>query len=162
MVSCSHTPGDSTRGTQGRGSIIGTVSDYAGDLDPRTAWGLLADDPSAVLVDVRTRAEWQWVGAADLSELDKRVLGVEWVSSGGEPNPRFLDQLDEAGVAPDSPVLFLCRSGGRSAAAAGAATAAGYGAAYNVAEGFEGDLDDAGHRGTVGGWKVAGLAWRQS
>ncbi|KAA0918759.1 rhodanese-like domain-containing protein [Dietzia sp. ANT_WB102] len=138
------------------------MNDYAGDLPPRQAWDLLASDPDAVLVDVRTSAEWQWVGGADLSELGKRTLGIEWMMSSGEPNPRFLEQLGEAGVAPEAPVLFLCRSGGRSAAAAQAATAAGFGSAYNVAEGFEGDPDDDGHRGSINGWKVAGLAWRQS
>ena len=138
------------------------MNDYAGDLPPRQAWDLLASDPDAVLVDVRTSAEWQWVGGADLSELGKRTLGVEWMMSSGEPNPRFLEQLGEAGVAPEAPVLFLCRSGHRSAAAASLATASGYVAAYNVAEGFEGDPDGDGHRGNVNGWKVAGLAWRQS
>lgn len=138
------------------------MSDYAGDLEPRNAWELLAEDPSAVLVDVRTRAEWQWVGGADLTELGKQVLGIEWVSSDGRPNERFTEQLAEAGVEADAPVLFLCRSGGRSASAAGLATDAGYSAAYNVAGGFEGDHDDEGHRGTVNGWKVDGLAWRQS
>lgn len=138
------------------------MSDYAGDLSPRQAWDLLASDPDAVLVDVRTSAEWQWVGGADLSALGKRTLGIEWMTSAGQPNERFVEHLDEAGVAAETPVLFLCRSGGRSAAAASLATAAGYRTAYNVAEGFEGDPDAAGHRGTVNGWKVAGLAWRQS
>lgn len=138
------------------------MSDYAGDLSPRQAWDLLASDPDAVLVDVRTSAEWQWVGGADLSELGKRTLGIEWMTSAGQPNERFVEHLGEAGVAAETPVLFLCRSGGRSAAAASLATAAGYRTAYNVAEGFEGDPDDEGHRGTVNGWKVAGLAWRQS
>ncbi|HJC60992.1 MAG TPA: rhodanese-like domain-containing protein [Candidatus Dietzia intestinigallinarum] len=138
------------------------MTDYAGDLPPRQAWDLLASDPEAVLVDVRTSAEWQWVGGADLSELGKPVLGIEWKTSAGEPNHRFVEQLGEAGLTPETPVLFLCRSGGRSAAAASAATAAGFGPAYNVAEGFEGDPDAHGHRGTVNGWKVAGLAWRQT
>ena len=138
------------------------MSDYAGDLDPQQAWDILAADPSAVLVDVRTSAEWQWVGGADLSSLGKRTVGVEWMRSSGEPNGAFVDQLGEAGVGPDTPVLFLCRSGGRSAAAARAATAAGLGPAYNIAGGFEGDPDAEGHRGTVNGWKVDGLAWRQS
>jgi rhodanese-related sulfurtransferase len=138
------------------------MSDYAGDLSPSQAWDLLASDPDAVLVDVRTSAEWQWVGGADLSELGKRTLGIEWMTSAGQPNERFVDHLSEAGVEPEAPVLFLCRSGGRSAAAASLASAAGYRAAYNVAEGFEGDPDAEGHRGTVNGWKVAGLAWRQS
>ena len=139
-----------------------TMSDYAGDLAPHQAWDLLASNPDAALVDVRTSAEWQWVGAADLSELGRRAIGIEWVTSAGEPNSRFVEQLAEAGVDPDAPVLFLCRSGGRSAAAAQVATAAGYRTAYNVAEGFEGDPDAHGHRGTLNGWKVAGLAWRQT
>lgn len=138
------------------------MSDYAGDLSPDQAWDLLASDPDAVLVDVRTSAEWQWVGGADLSDLGKRTLGIEWMTSAGQPNERFIEQLGEAGVGPDTPVLFLCRSGGRSAAAANLAAAAGYRTAYNVSEGFEGDPDADGHRGTVNGWKVAGLAWRQS
>ena len=138
------------------------MSDYAGNLPPRQAWDLLAADPDAVMVDVRTRAEWQWVGGADLSELGKRVVGIEWVTSDGEPNHRFVEQLAEAGPQPEAPVLFLCRSGHRSAAAAQVATAAGYQRAYNVAEGFEGDPDAHGHRGTINGWKVAGLAWRQT
>lgn len=138
------------------------MTDYAGDLPPRQAWDLLASDPEAVLVDVRTSAEWQWVGGVDLSELGKPVVGIEWVTSAGEPNHRFVEQLGEAGLTPETPVLFLCRSGGRSAAAASVATAAGFGPAYNVAEGFEGDPDAHGHRGTVNGWKVAGLAWRQT
>lgn len=137
------------------------MSDYAGDLAPQQAWDLLASDPDATLVDVRTSAEWQWVGGADLAELGKRTVGIEWVTSAGEPNGRFVEQLAEAGLSPEAPVLFLCRSGGRSAAAAQVATAAGYRTAYNVAEGFEGDHDAKGHRGTVNGWKVAGLAWRQ-
>lgn len=123
---------------------------------------MLAEDPSAVLVDVRTSAEWQWVGGADLSSLGKRVVGIEWMRSTGEPNAEFVEQLGEAGVGPETPVLFLCRSGGRSAAAASAATASGLGPAYNVSGGFEGDPDAHGHRGTVNGWKVDGLAWRQS
>lgn len=138
------------------------MTDYAGDLPPRQAWDLLASDPEAVLVDVRTSAEWQWVGGVDLSELGKPVVGIEWMTSAGEPNHRFVEQLGEAGLTPETPVLFLCRSGGRSAAAASVATAAGFGPAYNVAEGFEGDPDAHGHRGTVNGWKVAGLAWRQT
>ena len=138
------------------------MSDYAGNLPPRRAWDLLASDPDAVLVDVRTRAEWQWVGGADLTGLGKRVVGIEWVTSDGEPNHRFVEQLAEAGVPAESPVLFLCRSGHRSAAAAEVATAAGHRQAYNVTGGFEGDPDAEGHRGTVNGWKVAGLPWRQT
>ena len=135
---------------------------YAGDLDPGQAYRLLTDDPGSVLVDVRTRAEWAYVGLPDLTGLGKQVLRVEWVRyPDGSRNDAFLDELAAAGVDPGRPVLFLCRSGVRSVAAAEAASAAGYAAAYNISEGFEGPLDAGGHRG-VRGWKAAGLPWRQS
>jgi rhodanese-related sulfurtransferase len=136
---------------------------YAGDLDPAASYQLLSDEPDAVLVDVRTTAEWNYVGLPDLSELGKQVLRIEWITfPTGSPNLSFLSDLEAAGVGPDVPLLFLCRSGVRSVAAAQAATAAGYGRAYNVAEGFEGNPDGDGHRGTASGWKVAGLPWRQA
>jgi rhodanese-related sulfurtransferase len=136
---------------------------YTGDLDPAAAYQLLADTPAAVLVDVRTRAEWNYVGLPDLSPLGKQVLRVEWLSfPDGAVNPGFVGDLAAAGISPDAPVAFLCRSGQRSIAAAEAATAAGYTRAYNVAQGFEGTLDGSGHRGSASGWKAAGLPWRQS
>lgn len=135
---------------------------YAGDLTPRQAWETLISDPAAVLVDVRTRAEWAFVGLPDLSSLDREAFLVEWNRfPEGNANADFLTDLAATEVAPEAPVLFLCRSGVRSRGAAAAATAAGYHAAYNISEGFEGDLDPAGHRG-VGGWKSAGLPWRQT
>ncbi len=135
---------------------------HAGDLEPRQAWDRLAADPDAVLVDVRTRAEWSFVGVPDLREVAREVLTVEWTTfPDGERNPAFLDELRAAGVAPGAPLLFLCRSGARSAAAAEAATAAGLGPAYNVSDGFEGPVDARGHR-AVAGWKASGLPWRQS
>ena len=134
---------------------------YAGDLDPQEAWELLATNPDAVLVDVRTDAEWRFVGVPDTSSLNKGALLVEWNTAAGR-NPDFLDELAAHGVTPGAgPVLFLCRSGVRSVAAAQAATAAGIAPAYNITEGFEGPLDDAGHRGGAG-WKATGLPWRQS
>ena len=138
------------------------MSGYAGDLPPRDAWALLESDPSAVLVDVRTRAEWSYVGVPDLSPLNKKAMLVEWQTfPDGARNDQFPDQLAAAGVDKEAPVLFLCRSGARSAAAAGLMTALGYGQCYNIAEGFEGDPDSARHRGQVNGWKVAGLPWMQ-
>ncbi len=135
---------------------------YAGDLPPGEAYALLRDDPRAVLVDVRTAAEWTYVGVPDLAPLGKDAVRVEWLRyPGGATNERFLDELAAAGVDRDSPVVFLCRSGVRSVAAAEAATAAGYERAYNITEGFEGPLDGDGHRGARG-WRAAGLPWRQS
>ena len=136
---------------------------YAGDLDPVETYRLLAGDPDAVLVDVRTAAEWAYVGLPDLRELGRDVVRVEWESFPDHaPNDGFLGDLRRAGVRPDVPVAFICRSGARSRSAAQAATAAGYTAAYNVAGGFEGPPDAAGHRGVASGWKAAGLPWRQS
>lgn len=78
-----------------------------------------------------------------------------------EQNARFAEHIEGAGIAPDAPLFFLCRSGARSRAAAIAMTKRGYTACYNVATGFEGDKDGAGHRGSVGGWKADGLPWEQ-
>lgn len=135
---------------------------YAGDITPEQAWTILSENPDAVLVDVRTKAEWSYVGIPDLTELGKQTVLIEWVTfPDGQRNPDFVGQLREAGVADDQPVVFLCRSGQRSIGAAEAATADGVAEAYNVSDGFEGGLDSAGHRGAVG-WKALGLPWRQS
>jgi rhodanese-related sulfurtransferase len=134
---------------------------YAGDVTPVDAYAALQADEGAVLVDVRTRAEWNYVGIPDVSGLGKQPVLVEWVSfPGGLPNARFLDELRSAGVAEGRPVYFICRSGVRSRHAAEAATAAGLGPAYNVLDGFEGQLDRERHRG-IGGWKADGLPWVQ-
>ncbi|MBB4855174.1 rhodanese-related sulfurtransferase [Mycobacteroides chelonae] len=135
---------------------------YAGDITPEVAWALLKDNPDAVLVDVRTSAEWKWVGVPDLTELGRDVVYVEWVRSNGERNSEFLAELEAAGVTPgDRPVVFLCRSGNRSIGSAELATEAGIAPSYNVLDGFEGNLDENGHRGGVG-WRAIGLPWRQS
>jgi len=134
---------------------------YAGDLTPLEAWTLLKDDAQAVLVDVRTEAEWRYVGVPDASDAGKRAHLIEWNTyPAGTRNPDFLAQIQATGVEPGQPIVFLCRSGQRSIGAAEAATAAGLGPAYNILEGFEGATDEHGHRG-VQGWKAAGLPWHQ-
>lgn len=140
---------------------------YAGDVSVETAWSMLSAEPAAVLIDVRSTAEWSFVGVPDLSSLGKETALVEWQSFPSmAQNPSFLSTVKSVlaqrvgGV--DAPVLFLCRSGARSRSAALALTAAGYTACYNVAGGFEGDLDRERHRGHVSGWKAAGLPWVQS
>ena len=139
-------------------------ADYAGDLSAEDAWTLLKSDPKAVLVDVRTKAEWNFVGLPDLSPLGRDVALVEWqMFPTMQVNPGFVaDTVAAAGPDKTAPVLFLCRSGARSRSAAIALTQAGYSKAYNVAGGFEGDLDGERHRGTRNGWKAAGLPWKQS
>lgn len=135
---------------------------YAGDITPEESWTLLNEHPDAVLVDVRTGAEWKWVGVPDLTRLGREVVAVEWMHSDGSRNANFVADLIAAGVTPgERPVIFLCRSGNRSIPAAEAATAAGIAPSYNMIDGFEGQLDEAGHRG-VGGWRTAGLPWRQT
>jgi rhodanese-related sulfurtransferase len=139
-----------------------TTAGYAGDVDPKTAWAALQRDGRAVLVDVRTQAEWAFVGTPDLASLKRQPVLVEWQAYPAMgANPRFLDELQAAGVGPGRPVYFLCRSGARSRAAAIAATKAGLGPCYNISGGFEGDRDAQSRRGSIGGWKVAGLPWRQ-
>lgn len=129
---------------------------YAGALLPSEAHALARQVPGARLVDVRTRPEWVYVGRVPESVL------VEWVTyPSGERNPEFLDQLEAQVAKTDSPVMFLCRSGGRSHHAAALATVSGYPNSYNILEGFEGEKDELGHRSSVGGWRFAGLPWTQ-
>lgn len=139
--------------------------DYAGDVTPQEAWRVLRADPQAVLVDVRTRAEWSYVGVPDLSGAGGEPVFLEW-----QQFPSMAQNVDfaadlAAALGParrDVPVFFLCRSGARSKAAAIAMSKAGFARCFNVAGGFEGDLDDGRHRGGRNGWKVADLPWVQS
>lgn len=142
-------------------------SDYAGDLSAQDAWDLLTQNPKAQLVDVRSVAEWNFVGLPDLSSLDRSPIRIEWQSYPSmQPNPHFvadaIERLGEAGAETSTPVLFLCRTGGRSKAAAMAMTRAGYRSAFNIESGFEGEIDPRGHRGAINGWKATGLPWRQT
>jgi rhodanese-related sulfurtransferase len=135
---------------------------YAGDLRPAEAWALLKEDPKAVLIDVRTAPEWGFVGLPRLDGLGKETICISWQAYPDMArNAEFAAEVAAKGVGKDQPVLLLCRSGARSKAAAMALTQAGFGPCYNVAEGFEGDRDGDLHRGSVGGWKVAGLPWAQ-
>ncbi|MBI3676072.1 MAG: rhodanese-like domain-containing protein [Proteobacteria bacterium] len=142
-------------------------SGYAGDISVSEAWKLLEGDPKAQLVDVRTVPEWNYVGQPDLASIGREVHRVEWQSFPAmNINPEFVAAtaaaVSRAGAASDTPLLFMCRSGVRSRAAAIAMTQAGFAHAYNIAGGFEGDLDDERHRGRRNGWKSAGLPWRQT
>ncbi|PKP64294.1 MAG: sulfurtransferase [Alphaproteobacteria bacterium HGW-Alphaproteobacteria-8] len=136
---------------------------------PEDAWSSMESAPKSLLVDVRTRPEWAFVGAPDLSPLVRDVLFAEWLQFPAmTPNPRFIADLDAAVTQTGAEtVYFICRSGARSQAAATAAQAhfASSGRAVrcvNVLEGFEGDLDASGRRGARNGWKARGLPWRQS
>jgi rhodanese-related sulfurtransferase len=134
---------------------------YAGTVSPTQAWQL-ASSGAATIVDVRSRFEHEFVGHVPGSQL------LEWRIYAGNaeggvtsrPNPDFLHQLQQL-HQPDAPLLLLCRSAVRSHNAAIAAAEAGYTNVYNILEGFEGDKDESGRRGTLGGWRKAGLPWNQ-
>ncbi|HXU94606.1 MAG TPA: rhodanese-like domain-containing protein [Gallionella sp.] len=129
---------------------------YEGALFPDEAYEILQSAPGAKLVDVRTRAELDWVGRVPGS------VEIEWATYPGmKPNPNFVAELEQQ-VDKEALVMFICRSGGRSNHAATAATKAGFNDCYNVLEGFEGEMDNENHRNTVGGWRAAGLPWKQS
>jgi rhodanese-related sulfurtransferase len=139
-----------------------SAATYAGDITPTEAWAMLCEDERAILVDVRTHAEWVFVGLPDLSGMGRRLVTAAWQHYPQMArNPAFLDELRAAGIGAADPVILLCRSGVRSKSAAEYLTQNGFTACYNVAGGFEGQLDAAKHRG-VGGWRAAGLPWTQS
>ncbi len=143
-----------------------SVEGYAGDLTPEETWEILKSEESAVLIDVRSAAEWAYVGVTDLSSIGKETQAIEWksfsASDGMVQNLNFADQVKTICPDPNAKVLSLCRSGVRSIATSKVLTEAGFTQAYNVLEGFEGDKDATDHRGQVGGWKVRGLPWKQS
>jgi rhodanese-related sulfurtransferase len=130
---------------------------YAGAVSPAEGFELLQLDPRTRLIDVRTRAELDWVGRPLIG--DGQYAHVEWTRyPGAVPNLEFLQQLAQH-ATPDTPVLFLCRSAARSKLAAIAAAQAGFTQAFDLLEGFEGDKDSQGHRKTVSGWCFRGLPW---
>jgi len=127
-----------------------------GALTPQEAWEVWQHAPGTRLIDIRTRAELDWVGRIP------EAIEIEWQNYPGKQlNPYFVAELKRA-VDIESLLLFICRSGVRSLAAATAATAAGFPNCFNILEGFEGDKDANGRRGKVGGWRLAGLPWSQS
>lgn len=148
--------------------MSGTI-EFAGEVDPKETWEKLAANPKAALVDVRSDAELAFVGVPDLSALSRNVWFVAWRKFPGMvANEAFLDEMStrlaESGA---DEIFLLCRSGGRSMQAADALTriqVSGEGVvkAWNVAEGFEGDLNGERRRGRVNGWKARDLPWVQS
>ena len=129
---------------------------YEGALYPGEAYEIMQSAPGAKLVDVRTRAELDWVGRVADS------VSIEWSTYPGmKSNPNFLAGLQQQ-VDKESLVMFICRSGQRSHGAAMVATQAGYADCYNVLEGFEGDKNAGNQRNILNGWRAAGLPWEQS
>ncbi|WP_428489052.1 rhodanese-like domain-containing protein [Rhodopila sp.] len=132
------------------------------NVAPTQTWEALQSDDDAQLVDVRTDVEWNFVGVPELTASGKQAILIPWqMYPTMQRNDSFEDNLKQAGLTPDHKIYFICRTGGRSMAAAQAAQAAGFAHAFNVADGFEGPPDALGHRGANAGWKAEGLPWRQ-
>ncbi len=144
-----------------------SVAGYAGDVLAIDAYQLLASDASSKLIDVRTQAEWAYVGAPDIKTLGKTPFFLEWQSYPSmlvdeQFAARLGTMLESAGVERGAALVFLCRSGARSRRAAIAMTDAGWAPCFNVSDGFEGPLDGLRRRGAAGGWKAGGLPWTQT
>lgn len=144
------------------------MTSYKADLSPKQVWALMEERPdTTVLVDVRSRAEWTFVGIPETAPAMKPVVLQEWqMFPSMEVDIRFASalaqKLNSLSMSTDATLCFLCRSGVRSMAAASVMAEVGYKQSCNVTSGFEGDPDANGHRGTQSGWKADGLPWRQS
>jgi len=137
------------------------------EAGPGDVWQHLQSDADAQLIDVRTSAEWSFVGHPDLGSLNKSVVFAQWSSFPEQTvDPQYAVQLEhtleEAGLGKATPLFFLCRSGVRSLAAARAMAARGFTGCHNVTDGFEGPPDAERQRGCIAGWKASGLPWVQS
>jgi rhodanese-related sulfurtransferase len=140
---------------------------YSGDVTVERAFQALSSEAEATLIDVRTSAEWSYVGVPSLEAIGKSPILIEWQTfpSGARVSDftsLLSAELEQRGIGKEAPLYFICRSGSRSRAAAIAMTAAGYTNCFNVGPGFEGPLDGDGHRNTVSGWRVSGLPWSQT
>lgn len=136
---------------------------YAGNVTPVEAWEKLQSDKDSVLIDVRTIAEWMFVGNVDMSSVNKTPIFVSWrVFPEMNINDNFVQQvLAQKNIDKETNIFFLCKIGGRSAEAAAKMTQEGFVNCYNILGGFEGDLDENNHRGTINGWKINNLPWEQ-
>ncbi|MEM1159596.1 MAG: rhodanese-like domain-containing protein [Pseudomonadota bacterium] len=145
------------------------IAPIVDEATPQEAWGVLAQDHSTILVDVRSRPEWTFAGLPDLTAIGRDLVTVEWETwPTMAPNLGFLSDLEqELDVSKTTRIFFMCRAGSRSINAAREVARQMHARGRNVhvtnvCEGFEGDQDDKGQRGKVNGWKAAGLPWRQA
>ena len=138
------------------------VDGYAGDITPMEAWDVLQNDKHSLLLDVRSAAEWAYVGIPDLSVISKETKLIEWKSFPQMlVNKNFVAQVREICSNRERTIISLCRSGQRSIATSKELTTAGYKNCLNLLQGFEGDKNTKNQRGQTGGWKFCGLPWKQ-
>ena len=136
------------------------------EITPQDAFEVLKNDPNSVLIDVRTFEEINFVGFVDPSSFGNRMIILPWLLYPEmQENPDFGHALEESlkglNLNPETKLLFICRSGGRSHSAGVNSLNSGYANCYNIVHGFEGDLNAGSHRGGVNGWKASHLPWRQ-
>ena len=131
------------------------------ELTPPQAYEELTNNDRAVLVDCRTRAEWFYVGIPDLSIIGKQAVLESIADETGQPNANFITRIGEI-ASSDTPIYVICKIGGRSANACHLLESSGYSNVCNILEGFEGSVDQQGHRSSIDGWKFHNLPWRQS
>lgn len=136
---------------------------YAGEVMPREAYEALLFDPTALLVDVRTDAEWKFSGTPDLSATNKRPILLSWrYYPDFAANIHFISELSARVPDKETAIFFLCKTGGRSFEAANALASEGYTQCFNVTGGFEGESNAQGQRGRLNGWKAEELPWQQA
>lgn len=131
------------------------------EKDPQACYEILSSNPSALLVDCRAQIEWEFVGTPDLGAIGKKALLVEWTNSAHQRNPDFLDTI-KSFATPETPIIIMCRIGGRSAAACQMLAENGFTNLTNMSEGYEGRIDAQGHRNSFEGWRARNLPWTQS
>ena len=131
------------------------------EKDPQACYDILAENASALLVDCRSAIEWEMVGTPNLTAIGKKTLLVEWTTFQNQKNPDFLEQI-KGFASHDTPIIMICRIGGRSAAACRFLAENGFTNLTTMTEGYEGRLDDTGHRNSFEGWRARGLPWSQS
>lgn len=133
-------------------------------IDSQKAWDILSREEESCLVDVRTEAEWMFVGVPNLKKINKKLVLISWLEFPQmNLNPTFIEDLTSLIKNKFAKLFFICRSGGRSAHAAEYAEKHGFKNCYNILDGFEGGIDEKSkHRNEVSGWRFNNLPWEQS
>lgn len=131
------------------------------EANPQDCYEMLQNDANALLIDCRATIEWQLLGTPNLDSIGKKALLIEWTSMSNQLNTNFVDNVSTY-ASKDTPIIIMCRIGGRSAAAAQSLIEAGYKDVTNMTEGYEGRTDENGHRNSIEGWRARGLPWHQS
>ena len=140
-----------------------TEKSDVGMVNSKQAWEALTENSQSVFIDVRTKAEWAFVGIPVLSKINKNPLFIEWREFPDmNVNEDFVNKVKSVVTDLKTPIYFICKGGGRSNEAAHAIAAEGYENCFNIVDGFEGEPNNDRHRGTISGWKASNLPWEQN